>query len=250
MSIASELIRQMIVYCRESNHIVREASAIVSQGNTASRLMMEKNKFIEIAKWDYYSGYRGALQVDKDYLSTCDTYCNIDDRSVSFATPTDLQETVAFLSGSQTFISSGRRCVRSWKWCVLDSDQMLEFIRRGQIVIVRNPDNNQLEGLATTSNNFYDIHQGVSEQEPMIEREDDNSSFQIGYLDVQGLVSLEALMKFLLRVVILSDRFKRIQVFAPCQVFWGKPYHYEMSQELSKFGIDESECFLLYSKRI
>jgi len=128
---------------------------------------------------------------------------------------------------------------------------MLEFIRRGQIVIVRNPDNNnQLEGLATTSNNFYDIHQGVCKQEPMIEREDDNSSFQIGYLDVQGSVSLDALMKFLLRVVILSDSFKRIQVFAPCQVFRGKHYYYEMSQELSKFGVDESECFLLYSKRI
>src|SRR5215813_12834118 len=52
-SVATQLLNKMISYGKK--HGAREASAMVADNNIASQLMMERNGFVVISKWNYYS---------------------------------------------------------------------------------------------------------------------------------------------------------------------------------------------------
>src|SRR5919106_4632302 len=58
MGIASKLIDRMIEYGREFDSNIREVAAITAKANTASRSMLEKNKFRKRAKWEFYTGFK------------------------------------------------------------------------------------------------------------------------------------------------------------------------------------------------
>jgi hypothetical protein len=267
----------MINYGKEIDSDIKEASAIIAQNNTASRLMMEKNRFHEIAKWNYYYGYKDALRVNIDAFTSNKKYSfdssydnnasstnvRYGNKEVSFASLADTEEIVTFLSRSQTFVSTGRRYVHSWKWYELDlnCNKVSDFITGKRIVIIRTEDTNKIEGLAITNNNFYENQHTLQQQLQYndqerksiasIEGADDNSStFQIVYLDVPSSTFLETLLVFIINIVISSNKYNRIQVFAPNQVHLGNHQYYDMSDELAKFGIRKSECFLLYNRSI
>jgi N-acetylglutamate synthase-like GNAT family acetyltransferase len=52
-SVATQLLNKMISYGKKQG--AGEASAMVADNNIASQLMMERNGFVVISKWSYYS---------------------------------------------------------------------------------------------------------------------------------------------------------------------------------------------------
>jgi GNAT superfamily N-acetyltransferase len=277
IGIASELVGRMIEYGKKIGSTIREAAAITAETNIASKCMLEQNGFRERAQWAYYTGYReNGFQTNKEgYTVRRDIFKkhlgnvpattdptsirrNID---VSFASRRDIDEIITFLSRSKTFNSSGRRIVQSWKWYELDleSPKIMELIARKKIIIVRTHDYMKIEGLAITSNHTYanslvdQIQRGDEGRKQIVGEEyesrynvDDDTLFQLVYLDAPTSDSLENLLIFVVRKVMSSGKFDRIQLFIPNQVHNEGSDFYEIADVLAKFGISKSERFLLY----
>ncbi|MGH9976027.1 MAG: GNAT family N-acetyltransferase, partial [Nitrososphaeraceae archaeon] len=278
IGIASELIGRMIEYGKKIDSSIKEAAAITAETNIASKCMLEKNGFQERAQWTYYTGYRengfqtniegltfrrdiirkhrGNVPATADPTSICR---NID---VSFASRRDIDEIITFLSRSETFNSSGRRIVQSWKWYELDLEnpKIMELIARKKLIIVRSNDYRKIEGLAITNNHIRanslvdQIQRGDEVCKQIIGEEydsgynvDDDTLFQLVYLDAPTSESLENLLIFVVHRVMSSGKFDRIQLFMPNQVHNENSEFYEIADVLAKFGISKSERFLLYT---
>ena len=275
--IASELIGRMIEYGKKVDSSIREAAAITAETNIASKCMLEKHGFQERAQWAYYTGYReNGFQTNKDGLTvkrnifkkhrgkvpaTADPTSICRDVDVSFASRKDIDEIITFLSRSKTFNSSGRRIVQSWKWYELDleSPKIMELIARKKIIIVRTHDYRKIEGLAITNNHIHansrvdQIQSGDEGRKQIIGEEydsrhnvDDDTLFQLVYLDTPTSESLENLLIFVVHWVMSSGKFDRIQLFMPDQAHNENSNFYEIADVLAKFGISKSERFLLY----
>ena len=275
--IASELIGRMIEYGKKVDSSIREAAAITAETNIASKCMLEKHGFQERAQWAYYTGYReNGFQTNIDGLTvkrnifkkhrgkvpaTADPTSICRDVDVSFASRKDIDEIITFLSRSKTFNSSGRRIVQSWKWYELDleSPKIMELIARKKIIIVRTHDYRKIEGLAITNNHIHansrvdQIQSGDEGRKQIIGEEydsrhnvDDDTLFQLVYLDTPTSESLENLLIFVVHWVMSSGKFDRIQVFMPDQAHNENSDFYEIADVLAKFGISKSERFLLY----
>jgi ribosomal protein S18 acetylase RimI-like enzyme len=281
IGVGSELIRQMIEYGKKIDSGIREAAAITAETNVASKCMLEKNGFQERAQWAHYSGYKeNAFETNKEGLTikkdifknhlgsvpvTADFTSVRRDIDVSFASKKDTDEIITFLSSSKTFNSSGRRIVQSWKWYELDleSRKIMELIASKKIIIVRTHDYRKIEGLAITKNHIYanslmdQIGRGdegckqiVSEEYDSECNVDDDTLFQLVYLDAPTSDSLENLLIFVVRRVMSSGKFDRIQLFIPNQAHNEGPDFYEIADVLAKFGISKSERFLLYVRSL
>jgi len=277
MGIASKLTYQMIKHGKEIGNNAREAAAITAQGNAASRRMMEKNGFHEKAKWTYYTGYKKNGQQANMNGLTLRNYvfennqANVSDddmsaicgsKDVSFASPEDIEKIITFLSGSKTFISCARRYVQSWKWYELDLkySKISDLVACKKIVIVRTEDMQEIGGLAITNDSLHEEYcaeqnQRVNKEQEQGDNEgedaaydDEDSSLQIVYVDAPTSASLENLLVFVVNIVLSSSLFDRIQLFTPNQINHEKYEFYEISEILAKFGISESESFLLYTK--
>lgn len=276
MGIASKLTYHMIKHGKEIGSNAREAAAITAHGNIASRRMMEKNEFHEKAKWSYYTGYKkNGQQANMNGLTirnyvfennqgnVCDDDTNAicGGKNVSFASTEDIEKIITFLSGSKTFISGGRKYVQSWKWYELDLEysKISDLVASKKIIIVRTEDKQEIEGLAITNNSLYKEYcagqnqmedkeqkQGSNGEED-VAYDDEDSSLQIVYADVPTLVSLENLLVFVVRIVLSSSLFDRIQLFTPTHT---NHEYYEISEVLAKFGISKSESLLLYTRSI
>ena len=277
MGIASELTYHMIKHGKEIGSNAREAAAITAHGNIASRRMMEKNEFHEKAKWSYYTGYKkNGQQANMNGLTirnyvfennqgnVCDDDTNAicGCKNVSFASTEDIEKIITFLSGSKTFISGGRKYVQSWKWYELDLEysKISDLVASKKIIIVKTEDKQEIEGLAITNNSLHKEYcagqnqmedkeqkQGSNGEED-VAYDDEDSSLQIVYADAPTLASLENLLVFVVNIVLSSSLFDRIQLFTPNQINHEKYEFYEISEILAKFGISESESFLLYTK--
>jgi len=277
MGIASELIDRMIQYGKEIDSNVTEAAAITAETNTASRRMLEKNEFQKIGQWTYYTGYmENGHQTNIDGLKirkyifknnqgnvpSNDTNTCWRNMDVSFASIDDIEEIITFLSRSRTFVSSGRRYVQSWKWYKLDLEhsKILELIASKKIIIVRTKGIQEIGGLVITNNRVrenYSVEQIQKEEQrrKQIANEEDRSgynvddaSFQLVYLDASTSAFLENLLVFIVNYVISSKKFDRIQLFMPNQMHHENSDFYELTDVLAKFGISESERFLLYNR--
>lgn len=171
MRIASMLIERMINYGMEIDSNIREAAAITAESNTASRSMLEKNKFQKRARWNYYTsqkennnhqttidnsaiGMPPTFESNKSCASNGDISTCCINAEVSFASLGDIEEITAFLSRSRTFIYSGRRYVHSWKWYKLnlENSKILELTVDKRIIIVRGRGFQKIRGLAITNN--------------------------------------------------------------------------------------------------
>jgi hypothetical protein len=266
----------MIKHGKEIGSNAREAAAITAHGNIASRRMMEKNEFHEKAKWSYYMGYKKNGQQDnmngltiRNYVfennqgivSDDDTNSICGSKNVSFASTEDIEKIITFLSGSKTFISGGRKYVQSWKWYELDLEysKISDLVASKKIIIVKTEDKQEIEGLAITNNSLHKEYcagqnqmedkeqkQGSNGEED-VAYDDEDSSLQIVYADAPTLASLENLLVFVVRIVLLSSLFDRIQLFTPTHT---NHEFYEISEVLAKFGISKSESFLLYTRII
>lgn len=276
MGIASKLTYHMIKHGKEIGGNAREAAAITAQSNIASRRMMEKNEFHEKAKWSYYTGYKkneqqanmnGLAIRNKGFENNHGNICDDDtnavcgSKTVSFASPEDIEKIITFLSRSKTFISGGRKYVQSWKWYELDLEysKISDLVASKKIVIVRTGDVQEIGGLAITNNSLHNEY--CAEQNQLEDKEQkqgangeedvafdaEGSSLQIVYVDAPTSTSLKNLLVFVVNIVLSSSLFDRIQLFTPNQT---NHEFYEISEVLSKFGISKSESFLLYTRSI
>jgi GNAT superfamily N-acetyltransferase len=281
IGVGSKLIRRMIEYGKKIDSSIREAAAITAETNIASKCMLEKIGFQERAQWAYYSGYKeNGFQTNKEGLTakkdifkkhrgnvaaTTDPTSFRRGFDVSFASRRDIDEIITFLSNSKTFNSSGRRIVQSWKWYELDleSPKIMELITRKKIIIVRTRDYRKIEGLAITNNHIYanslvdqkqrgdkGCKQIISEEYESGYSVDDDTLFQLVYLDAPTSDSLENLLFFVVHRVMPSGKFDRIQLFIPNQVHNEGSDYYEIADVLAKFGICKSERFLLYVRSL
>ena len=276
LGIASKLTYHMIKHGKEIGSNAKEAAAITAHGNIASRRMMEKNEFHEKAKWSYYMGYKkNGQQANMNGLTirkyvfennqgiVCDddTSAICGSKNVSFASTEDIEKIITFLSGSKTFISGGRKYVQSWKWYELDLEysKISDLVASKKIIIVRTEDKQEIEGLAITNNSLHKEYcagqnqmedkeqkQGSNGEED-VAYDDEDSSLQIVYVDTPTLASLENLLVFVVRIVLSSSLFDRIQLFTPTHT---NHEFYEISEVLAKFGISKLESFLLYTRSI
>jgi hypothetical protein len=276
MGIASKLTYHLIKHGKEIGSNAREAAAITAHGNIASRRMMEKNEFHEKAKWSYYMGYKKngqqanmngltirnyVFENNQDNVCDDDTNAICGCKNVSFASTEDIEKIITFLSGSKTFISGGRKYVQSWKWYELDLEysKISDLVASKKIIIVKPEDKQEIEGLAITNNSLHKEYcagqnqmedkeqkQGSNGEED-VAYDDEDSSLQIVYADAPTLASLENLLVFVVRIVLSSSLFDRIQLFTPTHT---NHEFYGISEVLAKFGISKSESFLLYTRSI
>ena len=208
--VATELINKMIAYGKEKG--ANQASAIVAYNNVTSQSMMQKNGFVMISEWSYYS---------------TDKIPQKDDKLISRSKVAAVKDTEAvqnYLKQSRIFRSSGERYVNSWRWYSLDlySNTLVHLIENKKVLIAGN-----------------DCIEGVA----IINQDRDGNVFQIVYLDASNLFLTGDLLRFALNLIHSeAEIYHRIQVFSP-----GTTY---LSALMEQLGMDRSERFLLYRREI
>ena len=215
-SVATELINKMVLYGKGQG--AKEASAMVSKSNIASQLMMEKNGFSVVSKWNYY-------RVDE-----------IPKRAIKIelrpriATFEDSEMIWNYLRWSKIYESSGKTYVNSWQWHPLDpsSDILADLIRNKKVLVVGRYD--KIRGLAIINKGNKYIDSG--------------HSFQIVYLDAPDVFVLKDLIRFVINLIRSGDEiYDRIQVFSPQTTT-------QVSAAMVEVGMKRSEQFLLYKREI
>lgn len=239
IGIASMLICSMIEYGKNKHTSIREVAAITAETNIASRRMLEENDFQKRSLWTYYTGAKEkswmtdirGLRISNNNYKKDDVYEG-ECMDVGYASPSDIEEIITFLSTSKTFISGGRRYVQSWKWYELDlqSSKIPELIANKDIIFVRTKGLHNIAGLAITDHNA------------------DNLSLQLVYLDARA-AAFKSLLAFIVDYVISSCKINRIQLFTPKQIHSDNSEFREVDVP-ARFGISAIERFLLYTRRI
>jgi GNAT superfamily N-acetyltransferase len=215
-SVATELINNMILYGKRQG--AREASAMVSKSNIASQLMMEKNGFSIVSKWDYYS----VEEIPKRAIK-------IELRS-RIATFEDSEMICNYLSRSEIYESSGKTYVNSWQWHPLDpsSDVLVDLIRNKKVLVIGKYD--KIRGLAIINKGNKYI--------------DSSNTFQIVYLDAPDVLVLKDLIRFAINLIRSGDDiYDGIQVYSPQTTT-------QVSAAMVEVGMKRSEQFLLYKREI
>jgi Acetyltransferase (GNAT) family len=281
IGIASELIDRMIRYGMKMGKSVTEAAAITAETNTASRRMLEKNYFKKRAQWTYYTvGVKNGPQTNMDGSTIRNYFFEINQNNVPnnntnkyskkidvyFASLSEVEEIITFLSKSKTFESSGRRYFRSWKWYKLDLQctRISELVAGRMIIVARTKNIHKIRGLAIVNNRFRENYSAGQLQREAQEdqkqfthgrdgssyEDDDDASFQLVYLDAPTTEILYSLLVFTVNWVISSNKFARIQIFTPNQFQHENSDSYAIEDVLSKFGVVKSERFLLYVRSL
>ena len=222
--VATQLINKMISYGQEQG--ASKASAIVSKKNIASQLMMERNGFILISKWTYYSINNITRLVNKAKLGS------------KVATLNDIEMIRDYLRHSEVFKLSGGTYVNSWKWYPINlySSILADLIENKKVLL--NGNNNSIEGIAIINR---DRHWN---KENNNNRNNSNSNaFQIVYLDASNVFALKDLISFVINLIHSEDViYDRLQVYSP-QITYA-------SIVMEQTGTIMSEEFLLYRREI
>jgi GNAT superfamily N-acetyltransferase len=214
--VATQLINKMIAYGQEQG--ANKASAIVSKKNIASQLMMERNGFIVISRWNYYNTNNIPRRVDKAKLGS------------KVATLKDIDLIRNYLRHSEIFKLSGGTYVNSWKWYSLDlySNILADLIENKKVIL--NGNNNSIEGIA------------IINRDKHWNKNNDNT-FQIVYLDASNILALKDLISFVINLIHFEDTiYDRLQVYSP-QITYA-------STVMEQTGTTTSEEFLLYNREI
>ena len=221
--VATQLINKMISYGREQG--ASKASAIVSEKNIASQLMMERNGFIMISKWNYYSINNITRMVNKAKLGS------------KVATLKDIEMICDYLRHSEVFKSSGGTYVNSWKWYPINlySSVLADLIENKKVLIHGN--NNIIEGIAIINR---DRHWNKDNKSC---NNSNSNAFQIVYLDASNVFALKDLISFVMILIHSEDViYDRLQVYSP-QITYA-------SIAMEQTGTIRSEEFLLYRREI
>ena len=212
-SVATQLLNKMISYGKEKG--AKEASAMVENNNIASQLMMEKNHFAVISKWNYYSS-NIPKRVDKVKLRS------------KVATLKDTEMIWNYLRRSEVYKLSGETYVNSWRWYSLDlySNTLPHLIKNEKVLVIGN---DPIEGMAII-NKDRDWNKN-------------NNTFQIVYLDASNAHLLEDIFSFAINLIQSEYAiYDRIQVYCPQTTY--------ASTVIEQVGIGRSEVFLLYKRKI
>ena len=206
--IATELIRKIVEFGIEQG--AKESAAIVSTNNVASQLLMQRNGFAKISKWNYFSGYKGQNDL-------CTNSCK-----VKIVTLEDINDISKYLRCSEIFKLSGESYVDMWRWYPLDSTTLRQLIAN-KIVLVAENMHSSVIGIAI-------VNKGSSEQ------------FQILYLDTNDISVLKNLITYAINLEHLIKKSGSVQIFSP-QV----PH---IQSVMKYIGINQCEEFLLYKRKI
>jgi ribosomal protein S18 acetylase RimI-like enzyme len=204
-SIGTELIKEMVRYGKEQG--AKEAAAVVSVDNIASQGMMEKNGFVLISRWNYYS----TNKVDQKYLTD----------QVRIATLKDAETICSYLKQSQIFRAAAENYADFWRWYHLDlGSDLLQNLINNTKVIVTVAHHSIINGVTIINKN--------------------NNVFQIGYLDAFDASTLKYLVRFAFNLAYSEEtkRYEKIQMFSPQIPF--------LQSVMGDLGIDEYGQFLLY----
>jgi ribosomal protein S18 acetylase RimI-like enzyme len=204
-SIGTELIKEMVRYGKEQG--AKEAAAVVSVDNIASQGMMEKNGFVLISRWNYYS----TNKVDQKYLTD----------QVRIATLKDAETICSYLKQSQIFRAAAENYADFWRWYHLDlGSDLLQNLINNTKVIVTGAHHSIINGVTIINKN--------------------NNVFQIGYLDAFDASTLKYLVRFAFNLAYSEEtkRYEKIQMFSPQIPF--------LQSVMGDLGIDEYGQFLLY----
>jgi GNAT superfamily N-acetyltransferase len=207
-SIATQLLNKMISYGKKQG--AKEAAAIVANNNFASQLMMESNGFVVISKWNYYSINKIPKIVDKTKLGS------------KVASSGDTEIIRNYLRRSEVYNLSGKRYVNSWRWYSLDlhSNILEDFIKHEKILVIGN---DPIEGLA------------------IIDKDNNNNTFQIVYLDASNTNVLEDLIRFVIYLVRSEGAiYDRVQVYSAQTAY--------ISTVMERQGSERSAEFLLFKR--
>lgn len=209
--IATELIRKMLEYGMEQN--AKESAAIVSTNNVPSQLLMQRNGFTKISKWNYFSGY-----ITRNNLGA-------NGYKVKVAVLDDIDSLFKYLKSSEIFRLSGESYADMWRWYPLDSISLCHLITNKTVLVAENSDYS-IVGIAI-------IHKDYDKQ------------LQILYLDI-NINHLSVLRHLILYAIDLDyvniKENERLQIFSP-QV----PY---IKLVMKFMGIIQCEEFLLYKRKI
>jgi ribosomal protein S18 acetylase RimI-like enzyme len=214
-TVASQLLKKMIAYGKE--HGAKEASAMVTNNNIASQLMMERNGFAMTSRWSYFSINKIPKRADK-----------VSARS-RVATSKDTEMIFDYLRQSEVYELSGETYVSSWRWYSLDlyTNTLPDLIKNEKVLVTGNE---HIEGVAIINR----------------DREwnkNNNNTFQIVYLDVSKILLLEDFISFIINLIHSEDVvYDRMQVFCPQTTY--------ISTVMEQVGIERSEEFLLYRRKI
>jgi ribosomal protein S18 acetylase RimI-like enzyme len=209
-AIATELIKNMLEYGKE--HGAQDAAGLVSVKNAASQGMMEKNGFVVTSRWIYC------------YSST--NMHEEPDTGQSTATLKDKEIIRSYLKQSQIFRAAGENYTHLWRWYYLniDSELLQNLIDNRKIIVMADHDNSIIHGL-------------------MIINKNDNSMFQIGYIDSVDVLTLRNLIAFVINLAyseLREKKFETIQMFIPQTSF--------LRSAMTDLKIDQYGQFLLYRR--
>ena len=213
-SVATQLLNKMISYGKKQG--AGEASAMVTDNNIASQLMMERNGFAVISKWSYYSiGKIPKREVTKT-------------RS-KIATLKDIERICNYLRQSQIFKSSGERYVNSWRWYSLDlySNTLADLIKNEKVLVIGN---DRIEGVTIIDKDRF-------------WNRNNNTTLQIVYLDASNVFILEDFISFVLNLIHSEGAiYDRIQVYSPQTA--------SVSKVMEELEIERSDQFLIYKREM
>ncbi|HZD81755.1 MAG TPA: GNAT family N-acetyltransferase [Nitrososphaeraceae archaeon] len=212
-SVATQLLNKMIAYGQENG--AREASAMVTSNNFASQLMMERNGFTIISKWNYYTIDKTPKRVDK-----------VRTRS-KVAALKDTEMICDYLKQSEIYKSSGQRYVSSWRWYSLDlsSNTLADLVKNEKVLVIGN---DPIEGVAIINKE---------------NKNNNNNIFQIVYLDSSNAFLVEDLIRFAINLIHSEDvLYDRIEVYSPQTTY--------LSKVMEQAGTERPEQFLLYKREI
>jgi hypothetical protein len=214
-AIATELIKNMLEYGKE--HGAQDAAGLVSVKNAASQGMMEKNGFVAKSRWIYcYSSTNNNIHEEPDAGQSTTT--------TTIATLEDKEIIRSYLKQSQIFRAAGENYAHLWRWYYLnlDSDFLQNLIDNRKIIVMTNHDNSIIHGL-------------------MIVNKNDNSMFQIGYIDTVDVLTLRHLIAFVINLAyseLREKKFETIQMFVPQTSF--------LKSAMTDLKINQYGQFLLY----
>ena len=209
--VATELIKKMLEYGIEQD--AKESAAIVSANNVPSQILMQRNGFVKISRWNYFSGHK-----TQNGLST-------NGYKVRVTNLGDINGIFKYLKSSEIFKLSGESYVDMWRWYPLDSTTLHHLITNKIVLVAENVDSSII---------------GV-----VIVNKDDGEQFQILYLDTNAnqLSVLRHLVIYAINLDYLKIKeHERLQIFSPQVPF--------VHSVMKYIGMNQCEEFLLYKRKI
>jgi ribosomal protein S18 acetylase RimI-like enzyme len=238
--LATNMSLHILDYAKKQG--VLYSSAIVSINNEASKGLMEKLGFKVISTWSY-------LSIKPIVLPALNNF-NKDTFSIIVANLNEYNLILNFLNQSETFKTSGKKFVNSWRWNDLTEDRLKMMINNKQVIILVNNDDdsnnqekkeeNKIRGIAIIDEEGYWNNQNIL-QIVYIEADSDELLVSLIIKSLYLITSLKKNANY--KEKYRANKYERVQIFSPSPIR-------ENSLIFQKFNVNFSEQFLLYYKKI